>query len=85
MSLVGELYMAFGFPGCVGGGLLLGYLANALSQVLRSGATPGALIIFGGSLLALFAGMRSGIELVLMSYGVLAWIALAWAKRQLNT
>jgi hypothetical protein len=85
MSLVGELYLAFGFVGCAGGGLLLGFLANTLGQVLRDGATPGALIIFGGSLLALFAGMRSGIELVLMSYGVLAWIALAWAKRQLIT
>lgn len=85
MSLVGELYMAFGFLGCVGGGLLLGYLANCLAQVLKAGATPGALIIFGGSLLALFAGMRSGIELVLMSYGVLAWVALAWAKRKLFT
>jgi hypothetical protein len=82
MSLVGELYMAFGFLGCVGGGLLLGYLANGLAQVLRDGATPGALIIFGGSLLALFAGMRSGIELVLMSYGVLAWIALTWILRR---
>ena len=85
MSLIGELYMAFGFLGCIGGGLLLGYLANTLSQVLRAGATPGALIIFGGSLLALFAGMRSGIELVLMSYGVLAWIALAWLLRKLRT
>jgi hypothetical protein len=83
MSLVGELYMAFSFFGCVGGGLFLGYLANTLAQVLRAGATPGALIIFGGSLLALFAGMRSGIELVLMSYGVLAWIALTWIKRKL--
>lgn len=85
MSLVGELYLAFGFLGCVGGGLALGYLANTLAQVLKAGATPGALIIFGGGLLALFAGMRSGIELVLMSYGVLAWIALAWAKRKLFT
>lgn len=85
MSLVGELYLAFGFPGCVGGGLLLGYLANTLSQVLRAGATPGALIIFGGSLLALFAGMRSGIDLVLMSYGVLAWIGLTWVRRRLLT
>lgn len=85
MSMVGELYMAFGFLGCVGGGLLLGYLSNGLAQVLRDGATPGALIIFGGSLLALFAGMRSGIELVLMSYGVLAWIVLAWTLRKMST
>lgn len=84
MSLVGELYMAFGFLGCVGGGLLLGVLANGLSQVLKDGTIPSALIIFGGSLLALFAGMRSGVELVLMSYGVMAWILLAWLLRKLR-
>lgn len=85
MSLIGELYMAFGFLGCVGGGWLVGWLANKVSQLLRNGSTPGALIIFGGSLLALFAGMRSGIELVLMSYGVLAWVALAWLVRKLRS
>ncbi|WP_145929014.1 hypothetical protein OH491_08810 [Termitidicoccus mucosus] len=84
VSLVGELYMAFGFLGCIGGGLFLGYLANTLAQVMRAGPAPGALITFGAGLLALFAGMRSGIDLVLMSYGVLAWIALAWGYRQLN-
>jgi len=76
--------MAFGFLGCVGGGWLVGCLANSLSRLLRGGATPGAMIIFGGSLLALFAGMRSGIELVLMSYGVMAWITLAWLLRKLR-
>ena len=84
VSLVGELYMAFGFLGCLGGGLFLGYLAKTLAQVMRAGPAPGAVIIFGAGLLALFAGMRSGIDLVLMSYGVLAWIALAWGYRQLN-
>lgn len=84
-SLVGELYMAFGVFGCVGGGLLMGSLANTLAQVQRAGAKPGALIIIGGGSLALFAGMRSGIELVLMSYGVLGWIALVWGYKKIKS
>lgn len=83
MSLIGELYMAFGFLGCLGGGLFLGYLANTLAQVMRAGAASGAVITFGAGLLALFAGMRSGIDLVLMSYAVLAWVALAWGYRHI--
>lgn len=82
VSLVGELYMAFGFLGCIGGGLFVGYLANTLPEVFKTGATPGALIIFGGGLLALFAGMRSGIEMILMSYGILAWIVVVWVYRK---
>jgi hypothetical protein len=77
MSLIGELYMAWGFVGCILGGLVLGKVAQTLAQVMRAGPEPGALITFGCGLLALFAGVRSGIELVLMSYGVLVWVALA--------
>lgn len=82
MSLVGELYMAWGLLGCFGGGVLLGILANTLAQLMRAGPKPGALITFGCGLLALFAGMRSGIDLILMSYAVLAWIGIAWVYRR---
>lgn len=78
MSLIGELYMSRGLPACAAGGALLGWLCVTLAHVYRASRRPGALVLFGGGLLALFAGMRSGIDLVLMSYGLLAWIALAW-------
>lgn len=81
MSLIGEAYMAFGLWGVCISGLLLGRLAVILGKVLDAGVKPGAMIIFSTGLLALFVGMRSAIELVLMSYAVLAWIVLVWIYR----
>ena len=40
--------------------------------------------MFGSGLLALFAGMRSGLDLVLMMYPVLAWIALVWIYERIR-
>ena len=83
-SLIGELYMAFGCAGCVVGGWVLGRWATSLREVLRGGPRPGALMLFGSGLLALFVGMRSGIELILMSYVLLAWVALVWARQKMS-
>lgn len=76
MSTVGELYLAFGYIGCFFGGMLYGKLARTLASVLEFARSPGSLVIFSAGLLALFAGMRSAIELVLMSYVLLGWIVL---------
>jgi oligosaccharide repeat unit polymerase len=77
-SVIGELYMAFGLFGCAVGGWVMGRIAVWLKDFPERFGTPGALVLFGSGLLALFAGMRSGIELILMSYASLAWVALAW-------
>ena len=76
MSTIGELYMAYGFLGCFFGGVIYGKLAKTLASVLEYNRSPGSIVIFSAGLLALFAGMRSGIELILMSYVLLGWIAL---------
>ena len=83
-SVIGELYMAGGFIGVVLGGWLYGRLAGALSRLLMEQGTVSALVIYSIGLLALFAGMRSMIELVLMSYGILAWAALLNLRRHLT-
>ena len=80
-SVIGELYMAGGFIGVFLGGWLYGRLAGALSRLLTEQGTASALVIYSIGLLALFAGMRSMIELVLMSYGILAWAALLTLRR----
>ncbi len=54
-----------------------------LRELLRHERTPGLLVVYGVGLLSLFAGMRSGIELVLMSYALLAWVGLVWAYQRL--
>jgi hypothetical protein len=80
-SVIGELYMAGGFIGVFLGGLFYGRLAGALSRMLTEQGSASALVIYSIGLLALFAGMRSMIELVLMSYGILAWAALLMLRR----
>ena len=77
-SVIGELYAAFGWFGCLAGGVLYGRLARSLVAMAERTRTGGALITYGIGLLALFAGVRSGIDLVLMSYGVLGWLAVAY-------
>ena len=73
--------MAGGFIGIFLGGWFYGRLAGALSRLLAETGTPSALIIYSIGLLAIFAGMRSMIELVLMSYGIFAWAGLLWLTR----
>lgn len=80
-SVIGEFFMAGGFLGIALGGWFYGRLAGALSRLLAETGTPSALIVYSIGLLALFAGMRSMIELVLMSYGILAWAGLLWFAR----
>jgi hypothetical protein len=77
-SIVAEFYLAYGYLGCVLGGLFCGKVASWLAQLAGPDMGVGALVMFGSGLLAIFSGMRSSIELVLMSYAVLAWVALVW-------
>lgn len=76
-SIVGESYMAFGFFGCFAVGLLYGMIGRAFKKMLDEHNTFSGLIIYTAGLLALFVGLRSGIELVLFSYVILAWVFAA--------
>jgi hypothetical protein len=78
LSLIGEAYMAFGFIGVIICGWIIGRLATNLANVIENCQNTGAIMLFGCGTMALFTGMRSGIELVLMSYISLAWIGFAW-------
>jgi hypothetical protein len=44
---------------------------------LARGTTQGALVIYSIVVMALFSGMRSILELILVSYVVLAWVGLS--------
>jgi hypothetical protein len=78
VTLVGELYMAGGLFLVVAGGFVYGRLASMVSTLLQLKTTAGSLLSYGLATLAMMAGMRSGIELVLMSYPLLAWGILIW-------
>ena len=72
-SIIGEWYLSFGWLAVVFGGWLHGRLArsiNALRDVEDFRSNP---IVYGLAVMVLVAGMRSMLELVLMSYALIAW------------
>ena len=80
MSIIGEWYLSFGWFGIVLGAWLHGRLArtvNVLREDTRYKANP---IVYGLAVMVLVAGMRSMLELVLMSYALVAW----WAANRLT-
>lgn len=72
-SIFGEWYLSFGWLAVAFGGWLHGRLArtvNSLRDQTEFHANP---IVYGLAVMVLVAGMRSMIELVLMSYALVAW------------
>jgi hypothetical protein len=76
-SVIGELYMSLGFLGIALGGWFYGRIASMASGLLARCTTQGALVIYSIVVMALFSGMRSILELILVSYVVLAWVGLS--------
>ena len=76
-SVIGELYMSLGFIGIAFGGWFYGRVASFASGLLARCRTQGALVIYSIVVMALFSGMRSILELILVSYVVLAWVGLS--------
>src|SRR5215213_2456591 len=76
-SVIGELYMSLGFIGIALGGWFYGRIASTASGLLARCNTQGALVIYSIVVMALFSGMRSILELILVSYVVLAWVGLS--------
>ena len=76
-SVIGELYMSVGLLGIALGGWFYGRVASTASGLLARCTTQGALVIYSIVVMALFSGMRSILELILVSYVVLAWVGLS--------
>ncbi len=76
VTLIGELYAAGGIVAVAAGGLIYGRIAAFVGSMLSRAPTATRIVSYGVASLALFAGMRSGIEFVLMLYPALAWILL---------
>lgn len=79
-SIVGESYSAGGFLALIGVGWFYGRLAVMGTQLLFV-ETHSAFLMYGAWLMALFAGFRSMIDLILFGYVVLAWVAVVWIAR----
>jgi len=72
-SALGELYMSGGWLAIVVGGWLYGRLAGVFNQFVSTGTSPVRFLMYAAGGMALFAGVRSMIDVVLMSYMLLAW------------
>jgi oligosaccharide repeat unit polymerase len=75
-SVIGEFYLAWGWMAVFLGGLLYGKLANTISVLLVDVKGSSAILVYSLSAMVLIAGMRSMIELILMSYTLLAWVLI---------
>lgn len=73
-SVIGEWYVGFGWPGVLVGGLLFGVLGRIWSQVLENTVTIKAVGFYSFGVMALFVGLRSMIEVILLSYPLIFWI-----------
>jgi hypothetical protein len=74
ISVVGEWYLAFGWPGVLLGGLLFGVLGRAWSRILEDAVTVKSLGFYAFGVMGLFIGIRSMIEVILLSYPLIFWI-----------
>lgn len=76
-SVIGELYMSLGLLGVALGGWLYGRLAALANGVLTQSTGLGVVVIYSIGVMALFSGTRSLVELVLVSYVIVAWVMLS--------
>jgi oligosaccharide repeat unit polymerase len=84
-SVIGELYMSLGFIGIAIGGWFYGRIAAMANGLLKRCNTVAALLVYSIIVMALFAGLRSVLDLLLVSYVVLAWVFLSRFFRATRT
>lgn len=76
-SVIGELYMSLGLLGIALGGWFYGRIAAMASGLIARCPTQGGLVVYSIVVMALFSGMRSILELILVSYVMFAWVGLS--------
>jgi oligosaccharide repeat unit polymerase len=77
-SVIGDWYICAGWVGVFLGGLIYGGLARMAAQLLLKNTQSSNSIVYSLMAMALFAGFRSMLELVLMTYTILAWMLISW-------
>lgn len=73
MSIIGEWYMSWGWISVIVGGWLHGRLAKAANTLREHGIANRNPIVYGLAVMVLVAGMRSMLDLIIMSYALVAW------------
>jgi len=78
ISAIGELYLSWGWIAVFLGGCLYGKLANTISTLLVGLKSSSSALVYSIATMALVAGMRSIVEVILMGYPLLAWLLITW-------
>jgi len=76
-SVIGEFYLSSGWLGVLLGGLFYGKVAQMFSVLLSHEQERSSALVYSLAAMSLFAGMRSMLDLILMSYALLAWILVS--------
>ena len=79
-SIIGEWYLSFGWIGIVFGGWFHGRLARTANVLRENPEYHTNPIVYGLAVMIIVSGMRSMIELMLMSYALVAW----WAANRIT-
>lgn len=77
-SVVAEWFASGGYIAVILGGFIYGALARAASVLWRVTHIDSGRLLYGIMAMALFTGVRSMLELMLMSYVVLGWLTVWW-------
>ena len=77
-SVIGDWYITGGWIAVFVGGLLYGGLARMISGLLLKDADSAGGLVYSLMVMAMFAGVRAMIDIILMSYALFAWMAISW-------
>ena len=77
-SVIGDWYVCGGMTTVFLGGIIYGGLAKMVSQLLVKQSQSSSAIVYSLGTMCVFAGFRSLLELVLMSYAIFAWMFISW-------
>ncbi len=83
-SVIGEFYASYGLLAVFIGALVMGRLARMWSRIQGLPISVSGVLTYSLGLMAMFAGLRSMQDLVIMSYGLFGWFAISYlvAKRR---
>jgi oligosaccharide repeat unit polymerase len=73
MSIIGEWYLGWGWLAVAIGGWIHGRLAKLANTLRDAGRASDNPIVYGLAVMVLVAGMRSMVDLIIMSYALVAW------------
>ena len=77
-SVIGDWYITGGWIAIFVGGLIYGSIARMISSLLIKDSELSEGLVYSLMVMAMFAGVRAMIDIILMSYALFAWMVISW-------